>query len=200
MTPPFVKVTNADIKKYENLVYDRVHTLCRKLPVLKQHEEDLRQEGFIGLLKAFETYRPDRGTVFMTWAWRAVKMYVENAALSYRSAFGTKQRRPPPRRMAAEEADDFFRGLAANDPSPESAASTRQLATRLATKLTEFGPKQADILRGRVSVDRYERNTPDSLPNLGRKYGISKQAVVDIEQSALKKIRAWGAEIEAEAA
>ena len=62
------------VRQYENLVYKNARSLCRS--DYDHYMHDLAQEGFIGLLDAFDRYNPDSGFVFVTYAYKYVRGYM----------------------------------------------------------------------------------------------------------------------------
>ena len=69
------------IMKYERMVYKGARRLSRGRP---QENEDLQQEGFIGLVKAFRNYDDTRGDVFTTYAHR----YINGQMIRYNDKSG----------------------------------------------------------------------------------------------------------------
>jgi RNA polymerase sigma factor (sigma-70 family) len=72
-------LTRADVVvQFHDLVWYTVKKFMR--PGLEK--DDLAQEGFCGLLKAYDRYDPDRGVSFMTyaypWVYAAVQTHAEN--------------------------------------------------------------------------------------------------------------------------
>lgn len=61
------------IHQFNDLVYKNARNLCRQD---YHYMEDLAQEGFIGLLDAFDRYDPDSGNRFMTYAYAYVRGYM----------------------------------------------------------------------------------------------------------------------------
>lgn len=62
------------VHQYANLVYKNARSLCRR--DYHHYMHDLAQEGFIGLLDAFDRYNPDSGFVFVTYAYKYVRGYM----------------------------------------------------------------------------------------------------------------------------
>lgn len=61
------------VRQYRKLVYKHAHRMCQRD---KHYMEDLAQEGFIGLIEAFDRYDPDSGNKFITYAYQYVKGYM----------------------------------------------------------------------------------------------------------------------------
>ncbi|MDN4609144.1 sigma-70 family RNA polymerase sigma factor [Sporosarcina highlanderae] len=62
------------VKQYTPLVYKHARNLCRSDYEYYMH--DLAQEGFIGLLYAFDRYDPDSGFKFVTFAQQYIRGYM----------------------------------------------------------------------------------------------------------------------------
>ena len=78
------KKGNADAKKtlIQNnirLINQKAYELWKQYGGLNVEQEDLVQEGCIGLLKAIEPFDSDRGVVFLTYAGQSV----ENAMMDF---------------------------------------------------------------------------------------------------------------------
>lgn len=58
------------IEKYKPLIHKLAYRYSHLVPQLSH--EDLFQEGVIGLMDALETYDPNKGSTFMTWAYYKV--------------------------------------------------------------------------------------------------------------------------------
>ena len=63
------------IKRYEPLVIMQ----SRGLYIIGADDEDLKQEGMIGLMNAIRDFNPDKGAVFKTFAYLCIKRQMLNA-------------------------------------------------------------------------------------------------------------------------
>lgn len=61
---------------------DMVRRCCRPLFLMGGDQEDLLQEGMLGLLSAIRSYAPDRGASFSTYAWRCIRSRLLSAVRS----------------------------------------------------------------------------------------------------------------------
>ena len=73
------------IKRYGPLVTRQ----SRSLYIIGADEEDLIQEGMIGLIKAINDYKPDRGASFKTFAFTCVRRQMLTAVSSSNSQKNT---------------------------------------------------------------------------------------------------------------
>ena len=79
------KVKNGDDKSLEVLLNDfkpMVSSIARGYFLVGGDEEDLVQEGMIGLYKAIEGYKEDSKTTFSTFAYLCIKRQVQNTIRS----------------------------------------------------------------------------------------------------------------------
>lgn len=64
-----------------------VTQLMVTLSIPKEYYDDIKQEGYIGLIKAQETYN-SRKSSFTTWAWIYIRKYINNAIYSNVYSYG----------------------------------------------------------------------------------------------------------------
>ncbi len=80
--------------------------------------------------------------------------------------------------------------LPADDTPVDEQLATRQLQTVFREKLAEFiktlGEREEDILRNRILSE-----TPVTLEDLGRKYGITKERTRQLEARIIKRLREY---------
>ena len=70
-----------DVSQYDDLIWSIVHKLLEKTNgnyYCNELEKDLFQEGYIGLLSAFDKYNPDFNTQFSTFAYKYIYGYCLN--------------------------------------------------------------------------------------------------------------------------
>lgn len=81
-----IKASDGNEAAEEELVrrYKRKVSICsRKLFLLGGDDEDLNQEGMLGLLKAIRTYIPEKGASFSTYAEKCIRSKLADA-ISFR--------------------------------------------------------------------------------------------------------------------
>ena len=170
--------------------------------------EDLVNEGNIGLIRAAGRFDPDRGIRFVSYAvcWirqAILKAIRENGSMIRvpRSRLGELPRTAELRMQAAqrtlsldspvsgrEDADPLSACLEdRNAPKPEEVLVGASIKDELGSVLAELSDRDASILRHRFGLAGSGRT---SLLEAGRRHGISKERVRQIEKKTIRKIRA----------
>lgn len=149
--------------------------------------EDLISIGTIGLIKAINTFKPDKNIKLATYASRCI----ENEILMYFRA----QRKLQGEVSLSEAIETDKAGNAlylqdvvgADDTMQEDleGREDQQLIRRLvAERLT---PREADVIRRRYGLDGHP---PQTQRQVAAAYGISRSYVSRIEKRALEKLEA----------
>ena len=159
--------------------------IIKKYYTQSADQEDLISIGTIGLIKAVNTFRPDRGIKLATYASRCI----ENEILMYFRA----QRKVQGEVSLSDaldtgaEGDALYLGdvVGEDDTMLEELQDKddRRLLRRLmAEKLT---PREADILRRRYGLDG---RLPQTQKQVAAYYNISRSYISRIEKKALGKL------------
>lgn len=159
--------------------------IIKKYYTQSADQEDLISIGTIGLIKAVNTFRPDRGIKLATYASRCI----ENEILMYFRA----QRKVQGEVSLSDaldtgaEGDALYLGdvVGEDDTMLEELQDkdNRRLLRRLiAEKLT---PREADILRRRYGLDG---RLPQTQKQVAAHYNISRSYISRIEKKALGKL------------
>jgi RNA polymerase primary sigma factor len=158
--------------------------------------EELVQEGNLGLLRAIEKFDPDAGTRFATYAVWWIRAYVWKYLKQARSTV-----RPRSGEVALsdvsldgpidEEGDGSFLDRVEDDgPGPDTAYGTaerdRQLRDRLAKVRGRVGELGWDIIHTRLQQD-----PPDTLETIGKRWGVSRERVRQVELSTKRFLRGY---------
>lgn len=68
----------AEVLRHEGFLRSRVQRWVAKLPHLAMHEDDLMQEGRLGLMWAANHFEEHRGVMFLSFAGKAVDSFMRN--------------------------------------------------------------------------------------------------------------------------
>ncbi|MDR1668684.1 MAG: sigma-70 family RNA polymerase sigma factor [Oscillospiraceae bacterium] len=146
--------------------------------------EDLRQTGYLAMIRAVNAYDPDRPTLFTSY----LGFHVSNAARETLGFAGRGRTKPPPVPRSLSEPLDMA-GITLEDTitDPDAAAPferadediyTAQLHDALEECLDRLTEKQSHTLR-----ELYYRGR--SKADLARDTGVTRQGVNGIERQAL---------------
>jgi RNA polymerase primary sigma factor len=169
--------------------------------------EDLVNEGNIGLIHAAERFDPDRGVRFVSYAvW-----WIRQAILKAIHEDGRPIRLPKSRAEEHSRIEELRReaqkilsldspvpgtedsgslGACLEDrsvPKPEEVLVGVALREQVGSLLAGLPDREASILQDRFGLAGSRRIT---LLEVGRKHGLSRERVRQIEKKALRKIRA----------
>lgn len=167
--------------------------------------EDLVNEGNIGLIQAAGRFDPDRGIRFVTYAVHWIRQAILKAL--HESGSMIRVPRTTPRngswamRQAARTTVSLDSPVAGMEDAetlgacvedrvsvkPEEALVDASLEGQIGSTMAGLSDREASIIRHRFGLDGRERF---SLVEIGRKHGLSKERVRQIEKRALRKMRA----------
>lgn len=139
----------------------------------EQTIKDLVQEGMMALLKAVNSYRPDRGAAFATYA----GVCIRHRMLSYIMKDG----RTSAERVSADELDDYLSGK--EEDIPENVVIAREdyeeLFCRIADELSE---KEWQVLQLFLAGMSHRR--------IAERVGSDEKSVNNTMQRVRRKLRA----------
>lgn len=148
--------------------------------------EELVQEGNLGLLRAVEKYDPDAGTRFATYALWWIRAYVWRYLKTARSSVRPKSGATAAADLSLEmplhdDGDATWLDQVEDDrPSADDRYAEAESGARLRGALERVRPRIGevgwDVIRTRLQQD-----PPDTLAEIGRRWGVSRERVRQIE-------------------
>lgn len=167
----------------------------------RNNHEDLFQEGVFGLMRACETFDPDRESKFSTYALWWIRSKVQRAATRieahtycvnprWGNTRGERDKKLiPPVRL---NDDDVILEMTHKGPGPEEDAMMGDMRVKLREDLTASAklvntpssPGLAfDVVEARLLSEDYE-----TLEKIAKRHGVTREAVRLVEKKILKRI------------
>ena len=168
------------------------HNLALVLAVVRAQRrgtvrlDDLVQEGNLGLLRAVEKFDPEAGTRFSTYAVWWIRAFtwkhLKQARSTVRPQSGTVAQADLSLDASIGEDGDLTRLELLEDegPGPEDACASSE-GDRLVRAALERVRKRVGQIGWDIIHSRLKRDPPDTLEEIGRRWGLSRERVRQIE-------------------
>jgi RNA polymerase sigma factor (sigma-70 family) len=172
-------VVPVDLEERNRLVEENmglVRSVARRFAFTGREFEDLVQEGTLGLIRAANSYDPERGFAFSSHAWASIR----NAIIgNYRRGEGRTLSLDDP--IGEENGVTLLDLIPDNCPSPEETTIRSSLWDSI---VPELSPTEATILRMKCGLDGNEY-TPDEIAG---RVNLSRQGMYNVYNRALKRL------------
>lgn len=171
------RAVTAVVKQYTPLVHKIVNRYAFLAPA--HSREDLVQEGLLGVVKALNTFEPERGYKFMTWLFPNVRQAVQSVA--------RKEIKHPKYALSLEQSD-----WAGNLEDPTHFEVRDDIPAEKVQQLLVDGCGSIDSDRAKMICDRFGLmgHKPMRQGEVAKKYGITKQNLQSHMARFNKTIRA----------
>ncbi len=134
-------------------------------------------DGNMSLMRAMEKFDIARGTKFSTYAtWAIMKNYARSIP---------EERYHYARYVTGQE--EILATEANRQPEPVSESDREHVRKLIASGMNELGEREREIVAGHFGLGT--KGTPLTLEQLGKRFGVTKERVRQIEQRALARLR-----------
>jgi len=153
-----------------------VYKNCNRYKKFSNYE-DLLQEGFIGLIKAINSFDPKRFSNFISYADRWVMHYVKRAASRYDIVYDPRRHRVV---YAEINESDFLL-----EDMPDNIFAEQERKELLNNAIKKLSYRESSVVRQSFGIDSKTK----TLEEIGAQFGISYERVRQIKVNAIKKLK-----------
>jgi RNA polymerase sigma factor (sigma-70 family) len=156
--------------------------------------EELVQEGNLGLIRAAEKFDPDAGTRFATYALWWIRAYVwkylNQARSAVRPKSGTVAREDVSLDATIDDEGELSRLERVEDdgPTPDEAYATSEADRHVRDALEKARDRIGD-LGWDIIYNRLQKDPPDTLEQIGKRWGVSREWVRQVEGATKRFLR-----------
>jgi RNA polymerase sigma factor (sigma-70 family) len=186
-----------------------VHLVSNQMRRPHLRYDDLVQEGTLGLLRATETFEPDRGVRFSTycvyWIRAKIQRFLQRqdrddvpsiAGANMEETDDGRRRRPRARALSLDtpmvaDGEDRTLGevIANGDEGPETSTARQQTRLRVDRVLTDIADELDDPRLNTIIQHRLLAEEPETLAVIGEKLSLSREGARLLETKLLKIAR-----------
>lgn len=171
-----------------------VLSMCRRYAGKGCRLDDLVQEGMIGLLKAVEHFDPAKGNRFSTYASWWIRAYVQKYLRDMRATVKPIISQPGSERFALprdfsldtpigdDDETTHMDRLEDNSPGPEDQFIREEDSSEVQMALNRV-KKRIGGLGWDIIEQRLEEDSPRTLEEIGKDWGLSRERVRQVEKS-----------------
>ena len=161
--------------------------------------DDIVSNGTMGLMHAIELFDCGKGATFATYARWWIRKYIENGFETNRQVktkhyeyMSQDEKCEHVAQSLDEEIDDErtrMDKVVSNVPTPMQEILEREKLERLAMALESLDERERDIVKAKYAMGEYDTEVTNVA--LAVKYGVSHEAIRQISEKALAKIRTF---------
>lgn len=174
-----------DVEPYVPLVKAAAYQLWKRRPFLER--EDLEGDGFVGLMRAAQSYDASKGASFKTYAWFRIVGAIRDGIRQQQATTGYHRKRGRVARLVdldeviSDHTEDTFGDFLA-DPRVDIEGDLLAKEKHAALDTAPLSTRERVVLKASLGGM--------ALPALGEYYGICESRASQLRASAIRKVQA----------